>query len=189
MSYSPIYTKILLNNKVLLNYSELNDNMENVFKRKIKATIEGKCIEEGYIKHDSVNILSYSSAELQSSNAICDVVYECMVANPVESMILNCKVKSITKVGIRAEINDPDSRDNPFVVFVARDHHYDNESFASIEVDGMIDVRVIGKRYELYDPFISVIAELKDKHELINPTNIVVGGKSKGGNKGKERKK
>jgi hypothetical protein len=74
-------------------------------------------------------------------------------------MVLNCVAKSITKVGVRAELVTDDNN-SPYIIFIARDHHYSNEVFSQIKENDMLQVRVLGQRYELNDKFISVIAEL-----------------------------
>ena len=72
-------------------------------------------------------------------------------------MIVKCKSKNITQAGIRAEsIDDP----SPIIVYISRDHHYNNTYFNNIKEDDEISIRVIGQRYELNDRFISVIAEI-----------------------------
>ena len=58
-----------------------------------------------------------------------------------------------------AEINDLVS---PFIIFIARDHHFNNELFSKINENDIINIRVLGQRYELNNKFISVIAELVD---------------------------
>ena len=73
-------------------------------------------------------------------------------------MIINCNVKS-TKIGIRAELN---AEINPFLIFITRDHHYDNENFSKIKVNDIINVKIIGKRFELFDEYISIIGELEN---------------------------
>jgi len=165
-----IYNKIILNSKVILNFKDINSNLESVFEKKIRNEIEGKCINEGYIKKNSIKIISYSSGELHSFHSIFEVVYECLVANPVESMQINCKVLSITKVGIRAGLLNNDI-DNPFIIFIARDHHYNNELFNKIKLNDILNIKVLGKRFELYDPFISIIAELLEIKSSSNDEN------------------
>ena len=98
-------------------------------------------------------------------------------------MTFDCIVKSITKVGIRAEINEEVS---PFVIFIARDHHYENELFSKININDIINVRVLGQRFELNNKFISVIAELLDKNnyktqkaDLEDVSSLVGGNKIK----------
>jgi len=152
-----IYTKVLLTDKISLEFKKVNNNLHNVLENIIKSKIEGQCITEGYVKNDSVKIISYSSGELFADNVLFDIVYECYTSIPVESMKLDCVVKSITKVGIRAELQEVIS---PYIIFIARDHHYNNELFSKINVGDIISVRVIGQRFELNDTFISVIAEL-----------------------------
>lgn len=161
-----IYTKVLLTDKISLEFKKVNNDIYNVLENIIKSKIEGLCIDEGYVKKNSVKIISYSSGELFANNVLFDIVYECLTTIPVESMVLECTVKSITKVGIRAELQESIS---PYIIFIARDHHYNNELFSKINVDDIISVKVIGQRFELNDTFISVIAEFVDinKYETI----------------------
>lgn len=147
----------MLSEKLYVNFKNINSDIYNTLQKLIKKKVEGICIDEGFVKPDSVNLVSYSSGELFSDNVKFDIVYQCLVANTVESMTFDCIVKSITKVGIRAEINESVS---PFVIFIARDHHFNNELFSKINENDIINVRVLGQRYELNNKFISVIAEL-----------------------------
>jgi hypothetical protein len=73
-------------------------------------------------------------------------------------MLISCIAKNITKAGIRAEsaVDVP----SPVVVFVAKDHHFNNSFFSEIKEGDKINVRVIGQRFELNDKFISIIGEL-----------------------------
>jgi hypothetical protein len=74
-------------------------------------------------------------------------------------MVINCVAKSLTKVGVRAELVLDDGS-SPYIIFIARDHHYNNEMFSQIKENDILQVRILGQRYELNDKFISVIAEL-----------------------------
>ena len=51
-----------------------------------------------------------------------ECVFECLLTNPVESMVIDCLAKTITKVGVRAELIVDDNI-SPYVIFIARDHH------------------------------------------------------------------
>jgi hypothetical protein len=93
---------------------------------------------------------------LSGNNVVFDVVIECLICNPVENMKFKVTVRNITKAGIRADAGN----NSPVDVFIARDHFYNNKYFNSVKVDEEVIVRVIGQRYEINDPRISVIAEL-----------------------------
>jgi DNA-directed RNA polymerase subunit E'/Rpb7 len=154
-----IYISSLLTQKIVLNYNEVNSDLFNTLEVRLKQFNEGKCIKDGYVKNNSVKLLTYSGGELFSNKLVFECVFECLITNPVESMILNCEAKSITKVGVRAELVTDDNI-SPYIIFIARDHHYNNEMFSQIKENDMLQVRVLGQRYELNDKFISVIAEL-----------------------------
>ena len=165
-----IYTKQIINEKIKLKFSQVDSNLENIIKENIKMKIEGKCIIHGYVKTDSIKIIQYSCGELFSDYILFDVIIECLISQPFESMILKCKVISITKVGLKCHIEDEDSK-NPYLIFVARDHNYSNENFSKISINDYINVRVIGHRFELNDTFISVIAELVEEDDIKSLTN------------------
>lgn len=160
-----LYVKNILSEKININFKNIDSNLEETLENILKKK-EGICIKEGYIKPNSIKLMSYSCGELYSNNVEFQVLYECLLTNPVESMQLNCIVKSITKIGIRAELND---EHNPFLVFIARDHHYNNEYFSTIKQNDIINVKVIGQRYELFDKYVSIIGELVnfDKEKTI----------------------
>ena len=156
---SHIFMRSLLTQKIVLNFNEINNNIYNILEAKIKNFNENKCIKEGFIKNNSVKLLTYSSGELFGNKALFECVFECLITNPVESMIINCVAKSLTKVGVRAELVLDDGS-SPYIIFIARDHHYNNEMFSQIKENDILQVRILGQRYELNDKFISVIAEL-----------------------------
>jgi len=100
-----------------------------------------------------------SSGELFGNKVLFECVFECLITNPVESTLINCVAKSLTKVGVRAELELEDGS-SPYIIFIARDHHYNNEMFSQIKENDILQVRILGQRYELNDKFISIIAEL-----------------------------
>jgi DNA-directed RNA polymerase subunit E'/Rpb7 len=156
---SHVYIRSLLAQKIVLKYDEVNSELFNTLETKLKKFNEGKCIKEGYVKNNSVKLLTYSSGELFDNKILFECVFECLITNPVESTVIHCIAKSITKVGVRAELIVEDEI-SPYIIFIARDHHYNNESFSDIKENDILQVRVLGQRYELNDKFISIIAEL-----------------------------
>jgi len=65
--------------------------------------------------------------------------------------------QNITKAGIRCETTEIPS---PIIAFIARDHHYSNDRFASVKEGDILKIKVIGQRFELNDTQISIIGEL-----------------------------
>lgn len=162
MDYGTIYQKIILEKSISIPFIEVGKNIKETLEKHIRKD-EGFCIEDGFLKPKSVFILSYSNGVLNEENIDFNVSYECEVCHPVEGMILECKVKNITKAGIRGEI--PNLEVSPVMIAILRDHHIQNELFQEIKEGDTLIVEVIGNRYELYDKQISVLAELKSKKE------------------------
>ena len=153
-----IFSKSLLTRSINLPINVISKNIHTILETTIQANYEGKCSVEGYIKKDSCKLITYSSGLVQSINVKFEVVFECMIACPVEGMRINCIVTNITKAGIRAE--SADDNPSPIIVFITRDHHYNNEYFSTISEKDAIEIKVIGQRFELNDKYISIIASL-----------------------------
>lgn len=152
-----IYTKILITRKIPLEIKHVDKNISNTLLKILNDTFAGKCIDEGYVRADSINIISYSSGLVRANVIVFEVVFECFVCYLVEGMEITCVAKNITKAGIRAELNMDIS---PVVIFVARDHHYVSPLFNKVVEGDEIVVKIIGQRFELNDINICAIAEL-----------------------------
>jgi DNA-directed RNA polymerase subunit E'/Rpb7 len=159
-----IYTRCLLTRKIVLPITIVGKNLNEVIEEFIQNNFESKCVVEGYVKPNSSKIIRYSSGVIErGNNVVFEIVFECDVCFPVEGMLISCTVKNIVKAGIRAEsANDVPS---PIVVFVAKDHHFNNQLFNETQVGDIITVRVIGQRFELNDKYVSIIGELVKEKE------------------------
>ena len=152
-----VYSNNFLSRKVHVPFQNVGQNLKQLLENKMKKDIEGKCSVEGFIKPDSTKITSYSSGLVEANNIVFDVVFECLVCCPVEGQKIKCVVKNLTQAGIRAEINDSPS---PVVIYLSRDHHYNNTYFSTVKENEEITIRVIGQRFELNDEQVSVIGEI-----------------------------
>lgn len=167
-----IYSRGLLTRKIILPIHYIGDNLDSVIENKIKDDYEGKCIVEGFVKKDTTKIIKYSSGLIErGNNIVFTVIFECDICFPVEGMLISCKVKNISKAGIRAELANESP--SPIVVFIARDHHLKSHQFNDIQLDDIITISVIAQRFELNDKFISIIAKLvRDNDSEFKPQKI-----------------
>lgn len=154
---SSVYSRCLITKNVAIPIQDVAKNIDKIIKTNIVYNFEGKCVVEGFVKPNSVIILTYSSGIVKGINVIFEVVFECQVCCPVEGMLVDCIAKNITKAGIRGE--SASETPSPIVVFVARDHQYSNAYFSAIQENDVFTARVIGQRFELNDKYVSIIAE------------------------------
>jgi hypothetical protein len=153
---SNLYVSSLIHKKIIVPYKKLGNNMTEYFKKYSEKYIEGICHKEGFVKPLSTSIVNYSSGLLKSDTIIFDVVFSVDVCFPYENMELMCKIKNITKIGIRGIISE---HNNPIVLFISREHN-SNVDFDNYEEGQYIKVKVIGNRFEENDKYISVIGEI-----------------------------
>jgi len=162
-----VYSRCLITRTVILPITSIGKNLKQTIETNISVNFEGKCAVEGFIKHASTKIISYSSGLIQNGNNVSfEVVFECQICFPVENMLMTCVAKNITKAGIRAE--SADETPSPVVVFIARDHHNNSAQFSDIKEGGKFTTRVIGQRFELNDKYISIIGELVRERKMFD---------------------
>ena len=156
---SSVYSRCLITRNIVLPITAIGKNILEVIEQNVSINFEGKCIVEGFVKPVSTKIITYSSGIISRGiNITFQVVFECDVCFPVEGMLISCVAKNITKAGIRAD--SADAVPSPVIVFVAKDHNYNNELFSEIKEGDKFNVRVIGQRFELNDKYVSIIGEL-----------------------------
>ena len=168
-----VYSHNVLARTVWLPFNVLGSNIRENIEQMLREKMEGKCEKEGYIKQDSIRILSYSSGVVRDKFVQFEVSFECLICRPVEGQRIKCKVINVTKAGIRAEHTDDPS---PIVVFLARDHQYKNKYFSQVKEEDVITIRIIGIRFELNDTYISCIGEVmnpKKKRDKVPKTILI----------------
>ena len=157
-----VFQRAILTRKISLSIMEVGDSLKENIEMKIRNLCEGKCIQEGYVRLNSAGVLTYSCGILQRNIVNYEVTFECEICLPVEGMLVECYSKNVTMAGIRAELYSDVSLQysTPLMIFVARDHHYNNENdISKIKENEKIVVKILGVRYELNDTYISIIAE------------------------------
>ncbi len=158
-----LYIKNIISKKLSLPIKYVGTNIAEILEQILSNNFEGKCCIEGYVKRGSVKIITFSSGTVLGNCIIFTVVFEYLVCNPPQGMRISCAVKNITNAGILAHTDEGEY--SPLNIFIARDHHYNVSYFSELKDGDIIMVRVIGQRFELNDPFVSIIGELELKQE------------------------
>ena len=160
-----VYNECQITKKILLPITAMGQNLLSTLESTISEIVCGKCIVDGYVKPGSIQIISHTCGTLKKSKVLFDVVFKCMVCFPVSGMKLKCIVKNATKAGIRAESAEDDGNPSPFILFVARDHSFTSDVFNTMKIGQEFVAKVIDKRFELNDTYVSIIAEIDKSYE------------------------
>ena len=151
-----VFKKSLLSRNVIIPMNQMGGDIYPLLEDALKV-MEGTCVEEGYIQRNTIIIFNYSCGVLKGHSVHMQVTFECFIANPFPGEILECVVEHNTKAGVKARLN---KKDSPYIVFLARDHHNKIPEFSDLKENDIIRVTVLGQRFEINDPKISIIATL-----------------------------
>jgi len=162
---NPLYTTQQINYDILIPFVLINmhassrENIMALLHTTLISCIEGRCITEGFIKPHSTRIIDFKCGKIVAKNVQFNIVIECLVCNPQPQSIITCVAKNITQAGIRAVSDDEYS---PIVVYITRDFGIDSDKtyYNSIKEGDSINIRVIGKRFEMNDKHIQIIGFL-----------------------------
>jgi len=151
-----IYVSSIVQESLSVPFADVGRNMEQYFKSYAIEHLEGRCWKEGFIRPNSSKVVSYTAGLLNGTLIDYTVLYHVEVCYPYEKMELECIVRQVNKVGIRATLRE---KQNPLVVYVTREHNAEL-NMSSYKVGQKIKVRLLGHRFEPGDPCIHVMAEL-----------------------------
>lgn len=169
-----LFFKTNLQTKIDIKASQLKENIDELLLNQIKKKHGNKCIKEGYVKKDSIDIIKKSNGIIPSGHFNGSirylVKYSAQICNPENSSIIECKVVNKNKIGILAEAIETPS---PLTILVATQHHMDNDQYLAIKIGAIIFVEVIGKKYELYDKKISIISKFTNKNQQTIANNEI----------------
>lgn len=162
---NPLYTTQQINYDILIPFVLINmhassrENIMALLHTTLISCIEGRCITEGFIKPRSTRIIDFKCGKIIAKNVQFNIVIECLVCNPHAHSVITCVAKNITQAGIRAVSDDEYS---PIVVYITRDFGVDSDKtyYNSIKEGDKINIKVIGKRFEMNDKHIQIIGFL-----------------------------
>lgn len=167
-SSNSLYHSTCIRRKWCIPFSDVPNfnHIEEFLLNSVSNEIEGMCITEGFVQPGSCRLRSYSIGIFAAGNIRFNLEIECMICSPKEGDIISCIAKTATHAGIRAHAC---TNPSPVVIYISREMHDANAnarlisnhmSIDTIKPGDVMQVRVVGRRFELNDKHVSVIGEL-----------------------------
>ena len=160
-----IFIKSTINKSLSIEPKYINNQINDYILKRLKENFEGKCLKYGYIKPNSIKIIKRSIGNVLASHFNGNILYNIElsvdVCNPLEGTIIDVLVKNINKMGILCEVSEEEN--SPLNILLARQHHINNESYLNLKDGDLIQIKIIGKRFEYGDNQISIIAVLHEE--------------------------
>lgn len=168
ISSSDLFIPIKFSTSVQIKPNELGPNIEEIIYAKLKNNLENMCSKHGYIKKNSIKIIKRSIGNLKMQHFNGNILYDlqCIaeICNPAQGSIIKCKVKAKNSLGLLAE----GFYDNvPILQVIVPKISAGIQSeinIANVNIGDNINIEVCGKKFMLYDKYISIIGKaIKDR--------------------------
>ena len=176
---SEIFIPIKFVSSINLRPFEVNDKIEDVFLKKIKEKYEGLCTKHGYIKKNSIKIIKRSIGSIvqEHFNSTINYNFQCVaeIFNPVKGSIIKAIVQNKNEMGILAKsFYDNEAILEVIIPKISAGIKSDID-LTKLNIGDAVYVEIYGKKFILYDKFISIIGKAIDKNNLNihNDANVI----------------
>ena len=153
MSY---ITEQILQNKLILSSNDINNDINNMIKLKLKEQVEGKCNSNGYVVNDSVKVIKRNLGEVKTNNGKSEIKYLITYKAKIISLTPGDEVKvyvnNINKMGVLSyiKLNMKDTEtfeDSPVIIMIPKEYFTDSSrNFNDITVGQTLNVVILGSR-------------------------------------------
>ena len=153
MSY---ITEQVLQNKLILSSNDINNDINNMIKLKLKEQVEGKCNSNGYVVNDSVKVIKRNLGEVKTNNGKSEIKYLITYKAKIISLTpgdeVEVYVNNINKMGVLSyiKLNMKDTEtfeDSPVIIMIPKEYFTDsNRNFNDITVGQTLNVVILGSR-------------------------------------------
>ena len=154
--------KSILSENINITPKDINKNISKSLLNILKNKIGNKCIKDGYVIKDSIKIIKYSAGEIIAEHFTGDVrfkvLYMATLYNPAENSEIECTIVNKNKMGLLGEAGEGDVK--PISILLSKQHHYTKDFFKNVNIGDICRVKVLGKKFELYENQIFVIGQL-----------------------------
>ena len=157
-----LFVRNTLYYKINLMPNEIIPDIDGLLLNKLKNEVGNRCITEGYVRRDSIEILKRSIGQVDAihfNGRICyNITYSAEVCHPTEGLKLEGKIIDINKMGAMIHIE-------PLSIFIPKVLHKeeDLEIFKTLSVGDTVVVSIVRCIFEQFDTEINALAVFQSK--------------------------
>lgn len=168
---SVLLVPTILSERVLLHPRDFTSEYKDVILNTLREKVEGVCSRHGYVMRGSVELREVVAGRIEPNSMNGDTVfsvrYQAHVCNPPVGLIVKAIVTDSNAFAVfaRSGILDEFGEFTPLLdVILTRAQHESDDRLSNLENGNDIYVEILGKRFELVDTRISVVALLSDEN-------------------------
>ncbi len=158
-----IYHKEILDYKITLTPDKMNNRKLNeILYDALNNTIGGKCLTTGYIKADTLKIISKScglvAAEKFDGSITYIINFEADICNPKIGQEIECTIEDNIQSFVVAYIGES-MKKSPIHIYMAKHNHQGDEIFIKLQKGDRIKIIVLNSNFEYNDAQIYVLGK------------------------------
>ena len=159
------YIRTVMIKDIIIEPHKINKKIDDVILFNLKRLVEGRCLDKGFVREGSVNVIKRSagffSGSLFNASVKFRIVYSCDLCNPSKGDKIKCTVTNINEYGIKGELG-------ALRIMVPKQIQSDKSIFKTIKPGDEIETVVIDKKYDINDKFITVAAMIDEDKLFAN---------------------
>jgi len=171
-----LFIPIKFTTNISIKPSDIKIDFDNIFLDKLQKKYEGICTKHGYIKNNSIKIIKRSIGTIIKQHFNGNISYDlnCVaeICNPVIGSIIKCIVKNKNTMGILAQGFYNNIPILEIIIPKISAGIISEIDINNVNIGDEILVEVCGKKFVLYDKYISIIGR------IIKPKNNITEQKS-----------
>jgi len=177
-----MFLPIRFKTSIELTPNDLIDDFNSIIQDKLQAKLEGICTRYGYIKPGSLEIVRRSSGKFVkqhfNGHIHFDMICKGEVCNPPKGLIVEAEVKNKNTLGLLAEgmmvINNEKISILDIIIPKKAAGILSEIDIDSVEIGDIINVMIMGKRFQLNDNKISIIGRcVRQKLNKVDSVNEI----------------
>jgi DNA-directed RNA polymerase subunit E'/Rpb7 len=135
-------------------------DMEGFLTLQLRKKLEGRCSPQGFIKENSLKLLSRTLGMAKSGTFTSDFTFRCKVQcdvlYPAVGDIVETEVLKVNKMGAYCAFEDS------LRVLMPREVNLGNVNFDELKIGDKIRVKILKTRFQSHDEFIMAVGMLED---------------------------
>ena len=170
-----LFIKTIVSESIKLKPHELRRGYENTILNHIRESHEGRCTRNGYVMKGSVEIIKISEGRLDTNSlngsVNFSILFSCQACNPMRGDVVTAAVRNFNRFGVMCTVGVTDrygQRSPPILSIIvpkqsASGAMQSNAELDDIAVGDKLIIEIVGVKYELNDPKISVLGRALER--------------------------
>jgi DNA-directed RNA polymerase subunit E'/Rpb7 len=165
------YVRTVMIKDIVIEPHKIDKKIDEVITFNLKRSIEGKCLDKGFVREGSVELIKRSmgffSGSLFNASVKFRVSYSCDLCNPSKGDKIKCNVGNINESGILADLG-------PLKIIVPKQLQNDKTIFKNLNQGDEIEIIIVEKKYEINSKYITVAAIIDEDKLFEKKLNIEI---------------